>query len=85
MASSKQIKLWIAGKKKTVVRLEKEIKAAKAKIKKLEGDMKKAAAREKAAPKKKAAKKKVSKKKKPARKKAAPKKKKAPAKRKAKK
>ncbi len=46
MASSKQIKLWLAAKKKSVDKLGKEIK-------KFEGDLKKAVAKEKAAPKKK--------------------------------
>ena len=88
MATSKQIKLWIAAKKKSVVKLQKELNAAKARIKKLEGDMKKAvAAEKKAAAKKKAATKKKAapKKKKAAKKKAAPKKKKAAPKKKAKK
>jgi hypothetical protein len=66
MASSKLIKRWINDKKKTAARLDKELKAAKARIKKLEGDLKKAVSKEKAA----AAKKPVKKKK------AAPKKKK---------
>ena len=48
MASSKQIKMWIALNKKTLVELAK-------KIKKFEVDLKKAVAKEKAAPKKKAA------------------------------
>jgi hypothetical protein len=48
MASSKQIKLWIASRKKAVAKMGKEIK-------KFEGDLKKAVAKEKAAPKKKPA------------------------------
>ena len=72
MASSKLIKRWINDKKKTAARLDKELKAAKARIKKLEGDLKKAVAAEKKKPVKKAA----PKKKAPAKKKAAPKKKK---------
>lgn len=64
MASSKQIKNWITAKKKTAVKLDKELKATKARIKKLEGDLKKAVAKEKAAAaKKKPAKKSASKKK----------------------
>jgi len=50
MASSKQITAWIASNKKEVIKLGK-------KIKKFEGDLKKAVAKEKAKPKKKAAKK----------------------------
>ena len=48
MASSKQITAWIASNKKEIVKLGK-------KIKKFEGDLKKAVAKEKAKPKKKAA------------------------------
>ena len=73
MASSKQIKCWITVKKKSTAKLEKELSATKTRVKKLEGDLKKAEAKEKAAAKKK-----------PAKKKAAPKKK-AVAKKKAKK
>ena len=62
MATSKMIKRWIAGKRKTVSKLERELNAAKVRIKKLEGDMKKAVAREKTKPKKKPAKKKAKKK-----------------------
>ena len=54
MATSKLIKKWIGDKKKTVARLTKDLQAAKTRIKKLEADLKKAAAKEKAAPKKKA-------------------------------
>ena len=60
MASSKQIKIWIAAKKKTAVKIDKEIKATKAQIKKLEGDLKKAVSKEKAAAAKKPVKKKKS-------------------------
>lgn len=49
MASSKMIKKWIGDKKKTVTRLTKDLQATNARIKKLEGDLKKAAAKEKAA------------------------------------
>ena len=48
MASSKQLKIWIALKKKSAAKMAQEIK-------KFEGDLKKAVAKEKAAPKKKAA------------------------------
>ena len=58
MASSKMIKRWIGDTRKKVARLDKELKAAKARVAKLGGDMKKAAA---AAKKKKAAKKKAKK------------------------
>ena len=65
MASSKQLKKWIASNKKNLVAIQK-------KIKKFEGDLKKAeAAEKKAAARKKA----VSKKKSPAKKKAPAKKK----------
>jgi len=63
MATSKMIKRWIAGKRKTTVKLEREIGAAKTRIKKLEGDLKRAVARERTKPKKKATKKKATKKK----------------------
>jgi hypothetical protein len=62
MASSKQLKIWIALKKKSAAKMAQEIK-------KFEGDLKKAVAKEKAAPKKKApAKKKSARKAKKARK-----------------
>ena len=48
MASSKQLKIWIALKKKSAAKMAQEIK-------KFEGDLKKAVAKEYAAPKKKAA------------------------------
>jgi hypothetical protein len=48
MASSKQLKIWIALKKKSAAKIAQEIK-------KFECDLKKAVAKEKAAPKKKAA------------------------------
>ena len=69
MASSKQIKLWINAKKKTILKLDKEIKTAKSRIAKLEGDLKKAVAIEKSAPKKSKSKKKVAKRKSSAKKK----------------
>ncbi len=74
MASSKMIKRYISDAKKKAARLDKELKSAKDRIKKLEGDMKKAVAAEKtkAAPKKKVAGKKAAPKKKVAGKKAAP-------------
>ena len=79
MASAKLIKKWIGDKKRTAVKLDKELKATKARNKTLEGDLKKAAAKEKAAAAKKPAKKKKAapKKKAVAKKKAAPKRKKA--------
>jgi histone H1/5 len=76
MATSNMIKKWIRDRQNTVAKLEKEIGAAKTKTKKLEGDLKKAVAREKAAPKKRVVKKAKPKKKAPAKKKARPKKKK---------
>ena len=69
MASSKQLKQWIVANKKALTAIQK-------KIKKFEGDLKKAeAAEKKAAAKKKPIKKAAPKKKAPAKKKAAPKKK----------
>jgi len=50
MATSKQIKYQIAVAKKTSARLLKELNAAKARIKKLEGGLKTALAKEKAKP-----------------------------------
>ncbi len=47
MASSKQIKNWITANKKKSAGLEKDLKAAKARLKKLEGDLKKAVVKEK--------------------------------------
>ncbi len=72
MASSKLIKRWISDKKKTVARIDKELKAARERIKKLDSDLKKAVAKEKAAAAKKKA---VPKKKAAPKKKAVPKKK----------
>ena len=61
--SSKMCKRLIKDTKKKIVRLEKELKAANAKVKENEAEMKKALAAEAAAKKKKPAKKKVVKKK----------------------
>jgi hypothetical protein len=76
MASSKLIKKWISDKKKTAARVDRELKATKARIKKLEGDLKKAVAKEKAAAAKKKPARKAPAKKKPVKKKRAPAKKK---------
>ncbi len=71
MASSKQLKKWIAANKKTQAGIQRKIKRFEAALKKAEAAEKKAAPKKKAAVKKKA----VTKKKAPARKKATAKKK----------
>ncbi len=63
MATANQINYRLGQAKKKLAKLNKDITATKANVKKLEAELKKAKAAEKAKPKKKAAKKKVAKKK----------------------
>ena len=74
--SSKQIKKWIAANKKALTEIQRKIKKFEGELKKAEAAEKKAAAKKKAAPKKKAVKKAAPKKKAGAKKKAVAKKKK---------